>query len=652
MHLQRLATVSAGLVVTASLFATGPTQALTSASPSASPAASRVVTLTCEGIGDFRLVLKADALPAPQTPLPSGVSLRTAYQATDSRTAAPVSGGERGDVSCGRVPVNAVLFRALSNGPAPAGVLETDLFDGSVSVGLVIAEPRQPASQQRLLTAAAVPGEGTPFPFAGPLKAYLAARSGRESVSVFNAKTGQTQSFNAGAKHVTASIVKVAILGTLLRQAQNAHRSLTATERSRASAMIKFSDNAASTLLWNQVGKGPGVKVFMDKVGMPSTTPGPGGFWGLTSTNTPDQVRLVRTVAYPNAVLTAASRSYADSLMRGVTPSQKWGVSGGVPASATVALKNGWLPRTGGWVINSIGHVRGGTRDYVIAVLTTDGPGMSYGINTVEHVSAMVWSASQSLSRTPFGDFNGDGWSDVLARQTSTGSLNLYLGNGAKLRSNKRFGNGWNRMNAITRMGDFNKDGHEDVIAREAATGALLLYRGTGSGFKPRLTLSSRGWNDMREITPVGDLDGDGFPDLLAVRTSTGFLYLYPGRGSSLGAKRLIGGGWNAMSELTGVGDFNRDGHVDLMARRTATGTLRLYKGTGTTLGVQVQVGAGWQRMRDIVGVGDFERGGFNDLLAVESSTGKLFRYPGRGTSFGPRVLLGSGWTGGLRPLL
>jgi len=38
----------------------------------------------------------------------------------------------------------------------------------------------------------------------------------------------------------------------------------------------------------------------------------------------------------------------------------------------------------------------------------------------------------------------------------------------------------------------------------------------------------------MRETTLVGDLNGDGYPDLVAVQRSTGNLYLYPGRGTSL----------------------------------------------------------------------------------------------------------------------
>ena len=252
---------------------------------------------------------------------------------------------------------------------------------------------------------------------------------------------------------------------------------------------------------------------------------------------------------------------------------------------------------------------------------------------------------------TLFGDFTGNGWSDLLARQVSNGSLYLYPGNGTGLAARSRIGGGWNVMGAITRFGDFNRDGHEDVIARENATGALWLYLGNGAGFSSRLRLGW-GWNGVHEITPVGDFNGDGYPDLLAVQNSTGYLYLYLGHGPSLSAGRKLGGGWNAMNELVGVGDFNRDGHVDLIARHGATGDLWLYPGTGTGFGARVRIGTAWNGMRDLVGVGDFDRDGYNDVLAVETATGKLFRYPELGTSLGSRVQVGAGWITDMRPLL
>jgi hypothetical protein len=251
-----------------------------------------------------------------------------------------------------------------------------------------------------------------------------------------------------------------------------------------------------------------------------------------------------------------------------------------------------------------------------------------------------------------FGDFNGNGWSDLMVRQSSTGRLYLYPGNGTRFGSRVQVSTGWNSLDAITRLGDFNRDGHEDIIARENATGSLWLYPGTGSGLAPRVKIGRSGWNSMREITPVGDWDGDGSPDLLAVQSSTGSLFLYPGRGTSFSTRRMIGAGWNAYAELAGAGDFNRDGHVDLVTRNSATGDLWLYPGNGTTFNPRVRIGTGWNTMRDVVGVGDFDRDGFPDLIAVQQATGNLFRYPGRGTSLGSRLLIGAGWTTDLRPLL
>jgi hypothetical protein len=68
-------------------------------------------------------------------------------------------------------------------------------------------------------------------------------------------------------------------------------------------------------------------------------------------------------------------------------------VTGGVPAGVTVALKNGWLPRPSGWVINSIGWVNGDGHNYVIAVLSDHDPGEQYGIDTADHVSSLVYGA-------------------------------------------------------------------------------------------------------------------------------------------------------------------------------------------------------------------------------------------------------------------
>jgi hypothetical protein len=248
------------------------------------------------------------------------------------------------------------------------------------------------------------------------------------------------------------------------------------------------------------------------------------------------------------------------------------------------------------------------------------------------------------LPGAQFGDFTGNGWSDVLARTTSTGDLSVYPGNGTVVTGPApSLGTGWNAMSAIIRIGDLDRDGHEDVIARESATGFLWFYPGTGSGLGARRQVGT-GWNGMREITPVGDFNRDGYPDLMAVQSSTSILYLYPGRaGVAFGAKIQVGSGWGGMTELTGAGDFNRDGYTDLIAR-ASDASLRLYPGRGTGFGTRVQIGTGWSGFHDLLGAGDFNRDGYPDVAAVRTADGGLYLYPGTGAALRPRTLLATGF--------
>ena len=179
-------------------------------------------------------------------------------------------------------------------------------------------------------------------------------------------------------------------------------RPRSASDRSLAELMIEDSDNDAATSLWYEVGGPSSIRAFNSAAGLAHTTPSPcvdcAGFpwpgWGLTTTVPGDQLALLRALVEPNSLLTDAERSYALSLMENVTPDQRWGVSGGVPAQATVALKNGWLPLNSAdsdWQINSVGWISGSGRDYLMAVLTTGNPTEQYGIDTIDQLAAMVW---------------------------------------------------------------------------------------------------------------------------------------------------------------------------------------------------------------------------------------------------------------------
>jgi hypothetical protein len=259
------------------------------------------------------------------------------------------------------------------------------------------------------------------------------------------------------------------------------------------------------------------------------------------------------------------------------------------------------------------------------------------------------------LPAAKLADFDRNGWSDVLARTTSTGNLFTYPGNGTAAEEGTRHkvSGGWGSFNAILRIGDLNRDGYEDVVARKSSNGYLYFYPGTSSGGLGKAKLLSKSFQRMREITAIGDLNKDGYPDLVAAQTSNHNLYLYPGaKGTKLGTRKVIrAGGWNTMSELAGVGDFNRDGYPDLMTRVTSNGYLYVYPGKKGGLKDRIFIGRGWNGFRDLVGVGDFDRDGYPDLAAVQKSNGALMLFRGAGTSLRPGLRLATGY-GGRSPLL
>jgi subtilisin family serine protease len=197
-------------------------------------------------------------------------------------------------------------------------------------------------------------------------------------------------------------------------------------------------------------------------------------------------------------------------------------------------------------------------------------------------------------------DFNGDGTSDVIARD-GNGVLWLYPGNGwGGLLGARQIGAGWNVMTSIKASGDFNGDATADIIARDG-NGVLWLYPGNGTGgwLQPRQI--GAGWTIMTAIDGVGDFNGDGKADIIA-RNGSGALLLYPGNGTGGWlATSQIGSGWNIFNAIEAPGDFDGDGKVDVLGRNTA-GDLLLYTGDGSGWWLRFgQVGAGWNVMTAIL---------------------------------------------------
>ncbi|MFC4330214.1 FG-GAP-like repeat-containing protein [Streptomyces andamanensis] len=193
------------------------------------------------------------------------------------------------------------------------------------------------------------------------------------------------------------------------------------------------------------------------------------------------------------------------------------------------------------------------------------------------------WNSMTLLTR--HGDHNGDGKEDLYARDKS-GTLWFYPGRGdGAFGTRIRVGGGWNSMRDLAAAGDLTGDGRADLLAADTS-GTLWTYPGNGKGVFGARKKVGGGWKSMNELVGAGDMNTDRRADLVA-RDTAGKLWFYPGNGKgTFGARRLIGkSGWNSLTELAGVGDVTGDGRPDLVAHVPSSHGLRVYPGTGAADG-------------------------------------------------------------------
>ncbi|MFE5618542.1 hypothetical protein [Streptomyces sp. NPDC056524] len=219
----------------------------------------------------------------------------------------------------------------------------------------------------------------------------LAGSGASLSVAVLDLETGRSASYGGeGRTYDTASVVKLDILAALLLRAQDEGRGPTPAERTAAAAMIRRSDNASATTLWQEIGGAEGLDAANARLGLVRTTGARA--WGLTQTTAADRLVLLRAVFGTDSPLAEDSRTYITGLTEGVAADQAWGV----PAAGTGgAVKNGWLPRdaTGLWVVNSVGRVTACGRVCLVAVVSDGHATKDAGVRCVERAARAAVSA-------------------------------------------------------------------------------------------------------------------------------------------------------------------------------------------------------------------------------------------------------------------
>ena len=157
------------------------------------------------------------------------------------------------------------------------------------------------------------------------------------------------------------------------------------------------------------------------------------------------------------------------------------------------------------------------------------------------------------------GDFNGDGYPDLVVEGVSNTELYLGNGNGTFQSPVSIYGQA-----VPAAVGDFKGNGNLDVVLINPQ-GALVVLLGNGhAAFQQGQIISSF---DGFTVT-VADLNGDGYLDLLASSSQSKLLTIYLGKGDGTFAQQT-GAGISCVSIIgcgAAIGDVNGDGKPDIFS--------------------------------------------------------------------------------------
>jgi hypothetical protein len=276
----------------------------------------------------------------------------------------------------------------------------------------------------------------------------------------------------------------------------------------------------------------------------------------------------------------------------------KEGIVSGGPATAASRLEATNVVSS----IAAAGDVNGdGYTDVIVGYI--GGTALLYlgspsGISGSSPATRLRGLSSYGLRVAGAGDVNGDGYADVIVGAMFGGEVLVFLGSAAGIpdggpasAATRLVDNsndvwfGW----SVSSAGDVNRDGYGDIVVGdpfwgplEARYGAAFIFAGSASGIQSgtasiaavRLTTPRPAVPLGSSVSGVGDVDRDGYPDIVVGADQSGMAFLYLGSPSWLAgtdspvlpAANLVTdqGGWFGGS-AAGAGDVNGDGYADVI---------------------------------------------------------------------------------------
>lgn len=191
------------------------------------------------------------------------------------------------------------------------------------------------------------------------------------------------------------------------------------------------------------------------------------------------------------------------------------------------------------------------------------------------YVSKFVRAYPSEWNVVAVGDSNRDGRADIFWHNARTGRLQAWRMNGASLAYGPVSAIG---SYTVHGSGDFNGDGYLDLVWVDTARKQVWLWLGRSDGLYTSVFVRSypAGWS----IAGVGDMNGDGRSDLLWHNATTGRVQYWRMNAAAFTYSQVFPVQTKYL--VVGVADFNGDGRSDILWRDSGRTELWVWQSTAS----------------------------------------------------------------------
>ena len=226
------------------------------------------------------------------------------------------------------------------------------------------------------------------------------------------------------------------------------------------------------------------------------------------------------------------------------------------------------------------------------------------------------------------GDFNGDGIQDLVTANQSSNNVTVLLGNGTggfTAASGSPFAVGSVPTSIV--VADFNGDGMQDLATVNQSDNAATVLLGNGAGGFTAASGSPYTVGTAPTTLVAADFNGDGIPDLATANQNSGSnnVTVLLGNGTGGFTASPVAAGSGIVPYALAVGDLNGDGIPDIVTTNQTTASVSVLLGTGTgafnlSAGAPFAVGT----TPKFVAVSDFNGDGIEDIAVANSGSSNV----------------------------